>query len=41
MVQLVVCLNISGTKPNIMSLGDNIKKIRERKGLLQKQLAVK
>jgi len=32
-------MGIFGRKPNVMSLGDNIKKIRERKGLLQKQLA--
>jgi transcriptional regulator with XRE-family HTH domain len=40
LVQLVVCLSISETKPNVMSLSYNITKIRERKGLLQKQLAV-
>ena len=30
---------IFGRKANFMSLGDNIKKIREQKGLLKKQLA--
>ena len=32
-------MDIFGRKANFMSLGDNIKKIREQKGLLQKQLA--
>ena len=32
-------MGIFGRKANVMSLGDNIKKIREQKGLLQKQLA--
>lgn len=32
-------MDIFGRKANVMSLGDNIKKIREQKGLLQKQLA--
>jgi transcriptional regulator with XRE-family HTH domain len=32
-------MGIFEEKANFMSLGDNIKKIREQKGLLQKQLA--
>jgi len=32
-------MDIFEEKANFMSLGDNIKKIREQKGLLQKQLA--
>jgi len=32
-------MDIFERKANFMSLGDNIKKIREQKGLLQKQLA--
>ena len=32
-------MDIFERKVNFMSLGDNIKKIREQKGLLQKQLA--
>ena len=35
----IAFMGIFERKPNVMSLGDNIKKIREQKGLLQKQLA--
>lgn len=35
----IAFMDIFGRKANVMSLGDNIKKIREQKGLLQKQLA--
>lgn len=35
----IAFMDIFERKVNVMSLGDNIKKIREQKGLLQKQLA--
>jgi transcriptional regulator with XRE-family HTH domain len=35
----IAFMGIFERKANVMSLGDNIKKIREQKGLLQKQLA--